>query len=88
MTLPNREVRIELNTRIVMSFIGNAGFIGNTLDISESGVMIITGYKPPGIRIGAIGIFKILHVEIGQKKQSAKVVRITDQGVAISFLSS
>jgi hypothetical protein len=84
-TASGRANRIKLDARVAMSFKDNIGFVGDTLDISESGAMIITGYRPLGVSIDDIGTIKLLHDKNATQKISGKIVRVTEQGVAVTF---
>jgi hypothetical protein len=82
-----RAQRIILQERVLVSFGEKAGFIGMTHDISQSGSLIITDYKPPGICVGGRGTIRSMPLTNGKQELSCQVVRITDQGVAVTFLN-
>ncbi|MBF0460777.1 MAG: PilZ domain-containing protein [Magnetococcales bacterium] len=63
----------------------NGAYIGNTDNVSETGVFFSIGYPPVKITLGEVGLLHIMPLE-GRQPVPCKVARLTDSGVAVQFL--
>ncbi|MEO5355418.1 MAG: PilZ domain-containing protein [Magnetococcus sp. XQGC-1] len=80
-----RAQRIELLARVLLELHNKGAFIGNTENVSESGVFFIVGYPPNKISVGDIGLLHIMPLQ-ERRPLPCKVTRLTDAGIAIQFL--
>ena len=86
MVLP-RAQRIKLSARVLLELNGNGAYIGNTDNVSESGVFFTIGYPPIKITLGEIGLLHMMPLE-GRQPLPCKVARLTGSGIAVQLLEN
>ena len=84
MVLP-RAQRANSSARVLLELKDNGAYIGNTENVSESGIFFIIGYPPVKISLGEIGLLHTMPLA-GHQPLPCKVERLTESGVAVRFL--
>ncbi|MBF0271921.1 MAG: PilZ domain-containing protein [Magnetococcales bacterium] len=81
----NRAERIKVLARVLLELPNRRAYIGNTVDVSESGVYFEIGYPAIEIDLEEIGLFHLMPL-IMRSIMPCKVARLTPEGIAIQFL--
>ncbi|MBF0145497.1 MAG: PilZ domain-containing protein [Magnetococcales bacterium] len=81
----HRAQRIELQARVVLELSERRAMIGNTRDISDSGVFFTIGYPPFHASLQEYGFLHLMPL-VGHPPLPCQIARLTDDGVAVRFI--
>ena len=82
-----RARRVRFSARVLLEMDGHGAYIGNTENISESGVYFTLGYPPTNVTVGEVGLLHPMPLE-KRPPLSCQVTRLTDSGIAVRFLEN
>ncbi|GAB0057233.1 hypothetical protein SIID45300_01556 [Candidatus Magnetaquicoccaceae bacterium FCR-1] len=80
-----RAERFEVLARVLLELPGRRAFIGNTVNVSDSGVYFDIGYAPNTVELHELGLLHLMPLNSAPIR-ACKVTRITETGIAIHFL--
>ncbi|MBF0164939.1 MAG: PilZ domain-containing protein [Magnetococcales bacterium] len=80
-----RAERFEVLARVLLELPGRRAFIGNTVNVSDSGVYFDIGYEPNSLELHEQGLFHLMPLNSAPIR-ACKVARISESGIAINFL--
>ncbi|MBF0192381.1 MAG: PilZ domain-containing protein [Magnetococcales bacterium] len=83
----NRAERIKVQARVLLELPHRRAYVGNTVNVSESGVYFEIGYPAIQIDVEEIGLFHLMPL-IMRAIMPCKVTRLTPEGIAVQFLDS
>ncbi|MBF0627741.1 MAG: PilZ domain-containing protein [Magnetococcales bacterium] len=84
---PNRAERFQVMTRVLLELSNRRAYIGNTVNVSASGVYFEIGYPPNQLEIEEIGLFHLMPL-IMRNVLPCQVARLTPTGIAVHFLDT
>ncbi|MBF0340591.1 MAG: hypothetical protein HQL95_06445 [Magnetococcales bacterium] len=73
-------------TRILLELRDKRGYIGNTVNVSETGIYFEIGYQAIAVELHEIGLLHLMPLVSGNGIP-CKVTRLTATGIAIQFIA-
>ncbi|MBF0614293.1 MAG: PilZ domain-containing protein [Magnetococcales bacterium] len=83
----NRAERFEVKARVLLELSDKRAFIGNTVNVSASGVFFDIGYPPFQVELHENGLLHLMPL-VMKNVIPCQIARLTPTGIAIQFLEN